>query len=70
MARLVEQIRLASEAGKDVAIFSAKKLGPTAKANREKLLRELSGATTSPLQIISGFVDLAGWVSDAAQFCD
>lgn len=70
MARLVEQIQLAAASGKDVVIFSAKKLGPAAKANRERILKELAGATTQPIQIISGFVDLAGWVADAAQFCN
>ncbi|MBA8888344.1 RHS repeat-associated protein [Dokdonella fugitiva] len=67
MMRLVNQIKAAAAEGREVLIVSGKKLGPGAKANREKLLRELSGVDA--VSVIGGFVDFAMFIEETAGGC-
>ena len=64
MGRLVEQIQLAAAAGREVVIFSGKELGPRALANRERMLRNLSGV--DGLKVIGGFVEFGMWIAQEA----
>lgn len=67
MGRLIEQIKEAAATGRDVVVFSGKELGGKAKANRERMLRELTG--TDGVRVIGGFAEFVGWMASESMGC-
>lgn len=67
MLRLVRQIQEAAAQGKEILIVSAKSNGTRANANREKMLREITGVES--INVISGFVNFTNFIESTVEEC-